>query len=117
VVLANLLDNAMRHALAGSGIELAGGRKGGRAWIEVRDEGPGLPADELEAVLQRFYRVRGDHTEGTGLGLSIVRLLVERVGGQVRLSNRSGCPGLVARIELPEAAPEPRDPPEADITP
>lgn len=109
IVLANLLDNAMRHAPAGTGIELAGGRKGGRAWIEVRDEGPGLPPDELEAVLQRFYRVRGDQTEGTGLGLSIVRLLIERAGGQVRLSNRNGRPGLIARLELPEADPEARD--------
>ncbi len=103
IVLANLLDNAIRHSPAGSSIELAGGRSGNRAWIEIRDEGPGLPADELEAVLQRFYRVRGDPTEGTGLGLSIVRLLVERVGGQVRLSNRSGRSGLIARVELPEA--------------
>jgi len=106
IVLANLLDNAMRHSPAGGSIELEGGRKGARAWIEVRDEGPGLPPDELEAVLQRFYRVRGDQTEGTGLGLSIVRLLVERVGGQVRLSNRGGQPGLIARLELPEAEPE-----------
>jgi signal transduction histidine kinase len=103
VVLANLLDNAIRHSAAGTTIELAGGRSGSRAWIEVRDEGPGLPPDELEAVLQRFYRVRGDQTEGTGLGLAIVRLLVERVGGQVRLSNRNGHTGLIARLELPEA--------------
>lgn len=103
VVLANLLDNAVRHSPAGATVELAGGRSGNRAWIEVRDEGPGLPPDELEAVLQRFYRVRGDQTEGTGLGLSIVRLLVERVGGQVRLSNRNARPGLIARLELPEA--------------
>jgi len=103
IVLANLLDNAARHSPAGATIELAGGRNGGRAWIEVRDEGPGLPAEELEAVLQRFYRVRGDQTEGTGLGLAIVRLLVERVGGQVRLGNRNGRPGLIARVELPEA--------------
>ncbi|HZR35065.1 MAG TPA: ATP-binding protein [Nevskia sp.] len=103
IVLANLLDNAIRHSPAGATVELAGGRSGNRAWIEIRDEGPGLPAEELEAVLQRFYRVRGDPTEGTGLGLSIVRLLVERVGGQVRLSNRNGRSGLVARVELPEA--------------
>jgi signal transduction histidine kinase len=103
IVLANLLDNAVRHSPAGATIELAGGRGGSRAWIEVRDQGPGLPPDELEAVLQRFYRVRGDQTEGTGLGLSIVRLLVERVGGQVRLANRGDRPGLVARLDLPEA--------------
>lgn len=106
VVLANLLDNAVRHSPAAATVELAGGRNGSRAWIEVRDEGPGLPPDELEAVLDRFYRVRGDQTEGTGLGLAIVRLLVERVGGQVRLSNRNGRPGLVARVELPEAEEE-----------
>jgi signal transduction histidine kinase len=109
IVLANLLDNAVRHSPAGAAIELAGGRSGNRAWIEVRDEGPGLPADELEAVLQRFYRVRGDQTEGTGLGLSIVRLLVERVGGQVRLSNRKGHTGLIARLDLPESEMETRD--------
>ncbi len=116
VVLANLLDNAARHSPRGATIELAGGRNDGRAWIEVRDEGPGLPADELEAVLQRFYRVRGDQTEGTGLGLSIVRLLVERVGGQVRLNNRNGRTGLIARLEVPEANVEPGAPTETWIT-
>ncbi|MDE2221403.1 MAG: sensor histidine kinase, partial [Gammaproteobacteria bacterium] len=73
----------------------------GGVHIEVIDEGSGMPAAELEAVFQRFYRSPGDLSEGSGLGLAVVRAIVERRGGRVQLVNRTDRTGLIARVWLP----------------
>jgi signal transduction histidine kinase len=92
-VVANLLDNAVRLAPAGSRIRLATGSEGNRAWIAVADEGPGIsPADQAH-VFDRFWRAdkaRSRSDGGTGLGLAIVRQLVESHGGEVRLHSKVG---------------------------
>lgn len=99
--IANLVDNAERY---GTHIrieldELAGGAVA----IAVVDDGPGIPEDAMEKVVQPFARLdraRARDTIGLGLGLAIVRRAVEDEGGELQLSNRpSG--GLVARIVLP----------------
>jgi signal transduction histidine kinase len=69
----------------------------------IDDRGPGIPADQLEAVFQPFYRVdtsRSKQTGGTGLGLYIARDLARRHGGQLTLANREGG-GLRAELLLP----------------
>jgi signal transduction histidine kinase len=91
--VANLLDNAVRLAPAGSRIRLATGGEGDRAWIAVADEGPGIAPEDQPHVFDRFWRAdkaRSRADGGTGLGLAIVRQIAESHGGQVRLQSKPG---------------------------
>jgi signal transduction histidine kinase len=91
--VANLLDNAVRLAPAGSRVRLATGSEGDRAWIAVADEGPGIAPEDQPHVFDRFWRAdkaRSRADGGTGLGLAIVRQIVESHGGQVRLQSKVG---------------------------
>jgi signal transduction histidine kinase len=92
-VVANLLDNAVRLAPAGSRIRLATGSEGDRAWIAVADEGPGISLEDQGHVFDRFWRAdkaRSRSDGGTGLGLAIVRQVVEGHRGEVRLHSKVG---------------------------
>jgi signal transduction histidine kinase len=92
-VVANLLDNAVRLAPAGSRIRLATGSEGNQAWIAVADEGPGISLEDQAHVFDRFWRAdkaRARSDGGTGLGLAIVRQIVESHGGEVRLHSKVG---------------------------
>jgi two-component system, OmpR family, sensor histidine kinase KdpD len=102
-VLVNLLDNAAKYAPGGTTIEIDGRRENGTVVIEVRDEGPGIPLDDLERIFDKFYRVRsGDRQRaGTGLGLAICRGFVEAQGGTIEAANRVGRSGAVFTIRLP----------------
>jgi signal transduction histidine kinase len=105
--VANLLENAVRLAPEGSRIRLATGSEGGRAWIAVADEGPGIAPEDQPHVFDRFWRAdkgRARADGGTGLGLAIVRQIAESHGGQVRLQSKPGV-GSSFVIWLPEAAP------------
>jgi signal transduction histidine kinase len=95
-VLANLLDNAMRHSPSGGAVAISACAEDGRARIEVTDEGPGLPEGETTKVFERFYRsdaARSAASGGTGLGLAIARWIVELHDGDIRAENRAptGC--------------------------
>ena len=72
-VFANLLDNAVKHSPASSPVALRMELEDDAVVIRVTDEGPGLPAGELERVFERFVRGRGTTVQGTGLGLHICR--------------------------------------------
>ncbi len=98
--VANLLDNAVRHA-AGR-VTVTGYPEADSAVIEIADDGPGIPAADLERVFDRFTRLddgRARDEGGSGLGLAIVRELVRRHDGTVALSDAG--PGLRATIRLP----------------
>jgi len=96
-VLGNLVANAVRVTPSGGEIVLTATRAEGRLRIEVRDTGPGIAADVLPHVFDRFYRA-GDST-GSGLGLPIARSLVEAHGGIIgAVSPAAG--GTTMRIEL-----------------
>ena len=98
-LIANLVDNALRHA--GPGVEITTAAENGRAVIEVLDRGPGIPADQAERMLQPFTRLDSARSgAGTGLGLAIVDRIARQHGGSVRLLPREGG-GLRARVELP----------------
>ncbi|HEY3075958.1 MAG TPA: ATP-binding protein [Burkholderiales bacterium] len=104
VLLANLVDNALRYAPRGSAVTVAAKRDGTSIEIEVLDAGPGIPAAERDRVFRRFYRLEGDATHGTGLGLAIAKGIAERHGGSIALADaRPGAasPGLAVRIRLP----------------
>jgi signal transduction histidine kinase len=100
-----LLENALRYSPSGSTVTIAGAP--GR--IEVRDRGPGVPADESELVFERFHRGRAGTAgpPGHGLGLPIARELVREWGGELTLEDRAGG-GTTAIIALePDGGSEP----------
>ncbi|MEO6145224.1 MAG: ATP-binding protein [Dermatophilaceae bacterium] len=101
-VVANLVDNAVRHAT--SGVTLAVRVEGGRAVLTVTDDGPGIPAGDRERVFERFARLddaRDRDAGGTGLGLAIVRELLRRSDGSISLQDNPSGPGLAAVVHLP----------------
>ena len=98
----NLIDNALKY---GDAARVGAARSNGRAVVTVVDDGPGLPADELETVFEPFQRgerSRNRQTGGAGLGLAVARQAARAAGGDVTLTNRPGG-GLEARLELPLA--------------
>lgn len=104
-VFFNLLDNAAKYAPEGSTISIRSWANPYNVFVEVADEGPGIPGDDLERVFDTFYRVRkGDQVRaGTGLGLSICRGFVEAMGGTVTAANRIDRAGAAFTIRLPRA--------------
>ncbi len=108
-VLFNLLDNAAKYAPAASTIRLRAWTDNGFVILQVMDEGPGIPVEDLERIFDTFYRVRkGDQVRaGTGLGLSICRGFVEAMGGTISAANRSDGPGAVFTISMPVSAESP----------
>lgn len=92
--LANLLSNAIRYTPEGGRVELEWGLEAdGNLLLAVRDSGPGIAAEHLSRLTERFYRVDGSRsreTGGTGLGLSIVKHIVQRHGGQLRIDSTPG---------------------------
>jgi signal transduction histidine kinase len=103
LICSNLLDNALRYSRCGGKIELRADNSDTGVRIEVWDEGPGLPEDELPRVFERFYRAPGDVSTGSGLGLATVEALVRQLGGRISLHNRADRSGLIARVVLPFA--------------
>jgi signal transduction histidine kinase len=103
-VVANLLENAVRHSPPDGRVWLSAHQAtAGRTTIEVADEGPGIPAGEAERVFERFHRTdaaRAARDGGTGLGLAIARWIVDAHGGTIRVAEREphGCRMVV---ELP----------------
>jgi len=83
----NLVDNAVRYTPEGGRVDLAASESDHQVVLEIEDNGPGIPAEERERVLDPFYRVLGSEQPGSGLGLSIVRTLVERLGGRLELGD------------------------------
>ena len=102
-VLFNILDNAAKYAPPGSRIDVRARRPGESVAIEVIDEGPGIPAGDLERVFDKFYRVHAQDRQraGTGLGLAICRGFVEAQGGRIEAQNRSDRSGAVLAIRMP----------------
>ena len=87
-ILDNLLDNAI--AYAPGAIAITHGSSEGRAWIAVRDHGPGIPGTEQARVTERFYRGSGAPAGGSGLGLAIARELAERWNGTLAVDPAEG---------------------------
>lgn len=108
VLIANLLDNALRYTPPGGRIDAAVDDERGAAILSVTDTGPGIPAEERERVFERFRRgtslVAPGASTGSGLGLSIVRRIADAHGATVTLDDRSDGPGLRVRVQFPPAA-------------
>lgn len=106
-VLFNLLDNAAKYAPPDSTIRIRGWQDRGYVCLQVLDEGPGIPPEDLERIFDKFYRVhKGDQVRaGTGLGLAISRGFVEIMHGTITAGNRTDRTGAIFTLTLPRAAP------------
>lgn len=105
-VLVNLLDNACSYTPADSALDIMAAVEGQSIRLDISDRGPGIPADALERIFEKFYRVPGTAAGGTGLGLSICRGLVEAHGGTLTVQPRTGR-GTTFSIRLPITSPPP----------
>lgn len=98
-IIVNLVDNALKF---GSEVRMRVRVDADRLVVAITDNGPGIPSDQLEAVLKPFYRVEGSRnrsTGGTGLGLAIAHQLATAMGAELSLHNRDEG-GLEARIAM-----------------
>ncbi|HEX4294556.1 MAG TPA: sensor histidine kinase KdpD [Rhizomicrobium sp.] len=104
--LVNVLDNAAKYAPAGSTIRLGAAADKSRIVLTVRDEGPGIPPDDLPHIFDKFYRAKAAdrRAAGTGLGLAVARGFVESFGGTLDAANRTDRTGAVLTFTLPVAA-------------
>jgi two-component system OmpR family sensor kinase len=85
-----LVENAIRHTPPGTLVEVVAERRDGRAVLEVRDDGPGIPAEDQKNLFQRFYRAGGGKASGSGLGLAIAFELAARMDGTIEVASRPG---------------------------
>ncbi|MBW3509708.1 HAMP domain-containing sensor histidine kinase [Janthinobacterium sp. NKUCC06_STL] len=97
--LASLVDNAIKYAGLGATVEVSAGSDEQGGWLAVRDNGPGVPKEELPKLTQRFYRLdKSRHLPGNGLGLSIVAAIAALHGGSLEIEDAA--PGLRLRLRL-----------------
>jgi two-component system, OmpR family, phosphate regulon sensor histidine kinase PhoR len=92
-ILENLVENALKYTPPGGHVSVTAQADDGNVVFEVRDDGPGIAAEHLPRIFERFYRVdkaRSREMGGTGLGLSIVRHLAESLGGAISVSSEPG---------------------------
>ena len=107
-VLINMVSNAIKYTKDGGVITMTAGQTGNHVWCTVRDNGVGIPAQDVDRVFERFYRVdkaRSRESGGTGLGLSIANEIVMRHGGKLSLESDLG-KGTAITMTLPVEGPE-----------
>ena len=100
-VVQNIIENAIKYNRAARPIRVEVARQGSWAMLVVRDEGVGIPADELPHVFTRFYRAStATGTPGTGIGLAGAKTIVEQHGGAITIETAVGC-GTAVTVLLP----------------
>jgi signal transduction histidine kinase len=110
ILLRNLLDNALRYTEAGGTVCIGcGTREAGGAqqvFLEVADDGPGVPEAEREAIFKRFHRLAGSGGRGSGIGLSLVAGIAELHGARIETCDGLQGRGFCVRIVFPVPHPE-----------
>ncbi|MDY3013798.1 MAG: ATP-binding protein [Evtepia sp.] len=107
-VIMNVLSNAIKYTPDGGRILMTAGTEGNWVWLEVSDNGIGIPEEDRERIFERFYRVdkaRSRESGGTGLGLSIAQEIIAQHKGVLTLVDRQQ-PGTTIRMELNIGGPE-----------
>ena len=110
--LANVIDNALRHTPPGSAIDITYGEDTDGAYVQVIDDGPGIPPDLLPRVFEPMVRAdssRNGRTGGTGLGLTIAARLLRSQGGTIQAANTPGR-GAILTLRIPTAPPGSSEP-------
>jgi signal transduction histidine kinase len=101
--VANLLDNALLHNVAGGWVEVETGIRAGRGVISISNGGPAILPEEVKRLFQPFQRIapdRAGHSDGHGLGLSIVRAIATAHGATLTVrARREG--GLAVEVSFP----------------
>ena len=108
-VLENLLENAVKYSPPGAFVELHLESEDHHVRFAIRDEGPGIPSEELRRIFAKFYRLDPQLTKGvggTGLGLYICRELVRRMDGRISVTSELGL-GSTFTVDIPAATAEP----------
>ena len=101
----NLIGNAIKYTPDGGHIRVTAGASPDTAWMEVRDDGIGIPEKDLPRLFDRFYRVdkaRSRESGGTGLGLSIAQEILNQHKGRIEISSEYG-KGTSVLITMPAA--------------
>lgn len=101
--MVNLVDNALKYSGAESSVQVAVGVEGDSAVVAVADQGPGIAAEHLEHIFERFYRPdqsRSSGSGGTGLGLAIAKGIIENHGGAIAIRSEHGS-GTTVEVRLP----------------
>lgn len=103
-LLANLVDNALKHTPAGGRVMVAVDTRGDRARLVVQDTGPGIAPEDLPQLFDRFFTPHrptpGDHSHSTGLGLGLCRWIAEVHRGQIEIASPPG-QGATVTVQLP----------------
>ena len=103
-VFRNLLENACRYAPGGSAITVTAEKNGPEMRFAVSDNGPGIPADALPRIFERFYQVKEERNSGTsGVGLAICKHIIERHGGRIWAESPHGSAATAILFTLPAA--------------
>lgn len=105
ILLRNLVDNALRYTSPGGQIKIKCGHRPagseGKPYIEVSDDGPGVPEEERAAIFDRFHRVPGSGARGSGIGLSLVAKIALLHDATIETCDGFGAPGFCVRIVFP----------------
>jgi len=112
-VVANLVENAIRHTSPGTAVTVSVGRWEARAILKVRDAGPGISAADQEHLFERFYRVGGDRASGSGLGLAIARELAGKMAGTLKVTSQPGETVFTLSLPLTSSLGPAESPPSA----
>jgi two-component system, OmpR family, sensor histidine kinase TctE len=99
-LLSNLVDNALKYTPAGGVVTVRTGRKNGKAYLAVEDDGPGIPEAERPRVRQRFYRLPNSPGHGSGLGLAIVEEIAGLYGASVTLESGAQGRGTLVLVRF-----------------
>jgi len=101
ILVRNLLDNAVKYTPTGGTIDVEVRRDPDALVLIVQDSGPGIPDEDRERVLDRFYRITGTQTTGSGLGLAIVRSIADLHGARLSLDRSARLGGLRVQVSFP----------------
>ncbi len=100
-MLSNLVDNALKYTPSGGTVTVTTGERGGKPFVAVEDNGPGIPENERERVKQRFYRLPNSPGHGSGLGLAIVAEISGLYGASLLIESGAGGAGTRVSLQFP----------------